>query len=213
MEAGRRGRSKPLLGNVGDRSPGPSTDLLMATPPHVKADLVDHLTNHAVRTDGPFRLRSGDVSDWYIDARQTTFDGEGAAIVGRAVLAVLDTRVSAVGGMTMGADPIAVATAIAGSRHGRPLRSFSVRKEEKDHGTGGRLVGPVEPGDTVAVLEDTTTTGSALLEAIDVVTAAGCRVAQAVALVDRSDGRVAERVAAVGVDYTALVKPTDLGVA
>jgi orotate phosphoribosyltransferase len=187
--------------------------MLMATPPHVKADLVDHLTGHAVRTDGPFTLRSGDVSDWYIDARQTTFDGEGAAIVGRAVFAVLDASVTAVGGMTMGADPIAVATAITGSRHGRPLRSFSVRKVEKGHGTGGRLVGPVSSGDSIAVIEDTTTTGSALLEAIEVVTKAGCRVVQALSLVDRSGGRVAERVAAIGIDYTAIVTPVDLGLA
>ena len=176
----------------------------MAIPPDFRAELVGHLIRHAVRTDGPFTLRSGELSDWYIDARQTTFDGAGAAIVGRAVLAVLHEQVTAVGGLTMGADPIALATAIIASAAGRPLRAFSVRKQAKDHGTGGRLVGPISAEDTVAVLEDTTTTGSAIVEAVE--------IAQAVSLVDRSDGRVAARMAELGIPYTALVTPRDLGV-
>lgn len=185
----------------------------MAIPPDSRADLVGHLTTHAVRTDGPFRLRSGELSDWYIDARQTTFDGEGAAIAGRAVLASLHGNVTAVGGLTMGADPIAVATAIAGSAAGRSLRAFSIRKEAKDHGTGGRLVGPVSAEDTVAVLEDTTTTGSAIVEAVEALAGEGIEVAQVVSLVDRSDGLVAARMAELDIPYTALVTPRDLGVA
>ncbi|MCI0426050.1 MAG: orotate phosphoribosyltransferase, partial [Actinobacteria bacterium] len=88
-----------------------------------RTSLIDHLASHALRTDGPFTLRSGVVSDWYLDARQTTFDGEGAWVVGEAVLEVLDTSVEAVGGLTMGADPIAVATAMVAWSRGRPLRS------------------------------------------------------------------------------------------
>jgi orotate phosphoribosyltransferase len=118
----------------------------------------------------------------------------------------------AVGGMTMGADPIAVATALVSSQRGRPLRAFSIRKEAKGHGTGGRLVGPARPGDAVAVLEDTTTTGGALLEAIEVARAVGLEVVQGVSLVDRSGGRVAVLMAAAGVPYTALALPVDLGV-
>lgn len=174
--------------------------------------LVDHLREHALRTGGPFTLRSGAVTDWYVDARATTFDGAGGVAVAEAVLGVLDPTVTAVGGMTMGADPIAVATAIVGTIGGRPLRSFSIRKEAKDHGVGGRLVGPLGPGDRVAVLEDTTTTGGALVEAIDVLVASGVEIVQAISLVDRSDGKVADRLAALGVRYESLVLPADLGV-
>lgn len=177
-----------------------------------KRRLVQHLKAHAVRTDGPFTLRSGAVSDWYIDARQTTFDGAGAIAVGEAVLDVLDLSVTAVGGLTMGADPIAIATAVAGHAAQRPLRAFSVRKEFKGHGTGGRLVGPVRPTDVVAVLEDTTTTGSAMFEAIDALSDAGIRIAQVITLVDRSDGVAASKVATAGIPYLALVTPRDLGV-
>ncbi|MEA2009442.1 MAG: orotate phosphoribosyltransferase [Actinomycetota bacterium] len=177
-----------------------------------KQRLVEHLRTHAVRTDGPFTLRSGAVSDWYIDARQTTFDGAGAAIVGEAVLDALDPRVVAVGGLTMGADPIAVATAIAGAAARRPLRAFSVRKEAKGHGTGGRLVGPVGSDDVVAVLEDTTTTGSAMFEAIEALSHAGIRIAQVITLVDRSGGVAEAKVMAAGIPYLALVVPRDLGV-
>jgi orotate phosphoribosyltransferase len=174
--------------------------------------LFEHLRGHALRTDGPYELRSGAVTSWYLDARQTTFDGAGAAVVADAVLEVLDGRVEAIGGMTMGADPIAVATAVIATQGGRTLRSFSIRKEAKSHGTGGRLVGPVRSGDMVAVLEDTTTTGGAMLEALDVALASGLHVVQAIALVDRSGGTVQERVTEAGIRYLALVNPEDLGV-
>ncbi len=178
----------------------------------VRQALIAHLSEHAVRTDGPFTLRSGEVSSWYIDARQTTFDGTGAWIVGRAVLAEVPDDVDAVGGMTMGADPIAVATAIAAAEAGRSVASFSVRKEAKDHGTGGRLVGPIGAGSRVVVLEDTTTTGSALVEAIEALVAGGIEVVKAVALVDRSGDATRSRVEALGIPYVALVTPSDLGV-
>lgn len=174
--------------------------------------LIDHLRTHSLRTDGPFELRSGSVSNWYLDARQTTYSGEGASLVGEAVLDVLDPSVTAIGGMTMGADPIAIATALAAYHRGRLLRSFSIRKETKNHGTGGRLVGPVETGETVTVVEDTTTTGGALLEAVDVLIAAGLVVVQAVVLVDRSEGQVNSKIAQLGIPFLALIQPSDLGV-
>lgn len=177
-----------------------------------RQQLLDHLRDNALRLDGPFRLRSGVTSSWYLDARQTTFDGAGARLVGEAILEVLDSRVRAVGGMTMGADPIAVATAIAGERADRPLRAFSIRKQEKTHGTEGRLVGPVGTGDKVAVLEDTTTTGGALFEAIEVAVASGLEVVQAISLVDRSDRTVGTRMEERGIAYGALVTPEALGV-
>lgn len=174
--------------------------------------LVRHLADKGLRTDGPFTLRSGEISDWYLDARQTTFDGHGARLVGEAVLDVLREDVAAVGGMTMGADPIAVATAMVAARGGRDIKAFSIRKEAKGHGTGGRLVGPVDPTMPIAVLEDTTTTGASAMEAAKVLLDAGFRVVQAVALVDRSGGAAAEKFAAAGIEYRSVVVPSDLGV-
>ncbi|MEX2278944.1 MAG: orotate phosphoribosyltransferase, partial [Acidimicrobiia bacterium] len=178
----------------------------------VRRRLIAHLRTHAVRTDGPFTLRSGAVSDWYIDARKTTFDGPGASAVGDAVLAALDSSVVAVGGMTMGADPIALATVIRAADRQRHLRAFSIRKEEKPHGTGGRLVGPVVAGDVVAIVDDTVTTGGALAESIQVALGAGLVIAQVLALVDRSNGVVTERVQAAGFEFSALVDVSELGV-
>jgi len=173
--------------------------------------LAEHLRRHALRT-GDFVLHSGARSSWYVDARATTFTGEGAALVAEAVLGALLPEVTAVGGPTQGADPIAVATAVVGASRGRPLKAFSVRARPKDHGTGGRLVGPVGPGDRVAVVEDTTTTGGSLLEVADVLAEAGIQVAQAVVLVDRSGGEVAAAFGERGIPYRALLLPADLGV-
>ena len=174
--------------------------------------LIEHLRKHALRTDGPFKLRSGAVSAWYLDARQTTFSGEGGSLVGAAVLEVLDSGAEAVGGMTIGADPIAVATAMTADRAGRDLQAFSIRKETKDHGTGGRLVGPVGPGTKAVILDDTTSTGAAAIEACEVAGAEGLEVIQAIALVDRSDGKAAANFAERGIPYVALITPDDLGV-
>lgn len=173
--------------------------------------LIDHLTQHAIRTDGPFTLRSGKTSDWYLDARQTTFDGTGAWAVGRAVLEHLDPTAEAVGGLTIGADPIALATAMVAASQGKALRAFTIRKEAKAHGTGGRLVGPVGPGTLVTMLEDTTTTGGAVLEAAGAAVEAGLVIVQAITLVDRSGGVAAAGLAEMGIPYTALLRPEDLG--
>jgi orotate phosphoribosyltransferase len=173
--------------------------------------LADHLRRHALRT-GEFTLRSGARSSWYVDARATTFSGEGARLVAAAVLAALDPGVTALGGPTQGADPIAVATAVVAAGAGRSLQAFSVRARVKEHGLGGRLVGPIGPEDRAAVVEDTTTTGGSLLEAVDVLAAEGIGVVQALVLVDRSGGRAAEAFAARGIPYRALLLPADLGV-
>ena len=174
--------------------------------------LVDHLRSHALFTDGPYTLRSGARSDWYLDARRTTMSGDGAHIVGNAVLEALDPEVVAVGGMTMGADPIALAVAMVANLNHRKLNSFSVRKTTKLYGISGRLVGPVSAGMAVAILEDTTTTGGAALEAAEAATAGGLRVVQAIALVDRSGGRAADAFGEQSIPYTALLLPKDLGV-
>jgi orotate phosphoribosyltransferase len=174
-----------------------------------QAELVAHLQAHGLYTDGPYTLASGITSEWYLDGRQTTFDGGGARIVGACVLEVLDPAATAVGGMTLGADPIAVATAIVAET---PLRAFSVRKEAKDHGTGGRLVGPIRAGDKAVVVEDTVTTGGSMADAVEALRAEGVDVIQAVVLVDRSDGAASARLSDLGVPLVALLTATDLGV-
>ncbi len=173
--------------------------------------LIEHLRSHSIRTDGPFTLRSGVVSSWYVDARQTTFDGGGAWLVGRAVLDVLAADVECVGGMTMGADPIAIAAAMVAVDQGRNLNAFSIRKEAKDHGIAGRLVGSVTSGSKVAILEDTITTGKAAGEAADVAEGAGLQVVQVIALLDRSSGLAAKTFADRGIPYSAVVTAADLG--
>ena len=146
-----------------------------------------------------------------MDARQTTFSGEGALLVGAAVWEFV-VGADAVGGMTMGADPIAVATAMHAAGMGRSLKAFSIRKAAKGHGTGGRLVGPVGRGDRVAMLEDTTTTGGTLMEAIEVAGEEGLQVIRVVVLVDRSRGATERLVAKQGIPYSAVLRPDDLGI-
>ena len=115
--------------------------------------------------------------------------------------------------MTLGADPIAVATSVVAALEERALKAFSVRKAEKTHGTGGRVVGPVARGDRAVVVDDTVTTGGALCETIDVLRAAGIGVVQSIALVDRSEGLVAARMEELEIPYIAIVTPADLGLA
>lgn len=176
------------------------------------AALVEYLRTNALRTDGPFVLRSGATSSWYLDARPITYSGVGACLIGPVVLRCLDRSVEAVGGLTMGADPIALAVAITAAGEGRTLDAFSIRKAQKEHGAGGRLVGPVTAGTRVAVLEDTTTTGGALFEAIDVALGEGLEVVQAISLIDRSDGAVEAGMADRGIPYVGIITPADLGV-
>lgn len=183
----------------------------MSRNPEFLQTLVEHLNEHSVRTDGPFTLRSGIVSDWYLDARQTTFSGEGARLVGLTMLGHISPEVEAVGGLTMGADPVAISTAIAAAESGRDLSAFSIRKEEKEHGTGGRLVGPVGPGTKVSILEDTTTTGGAMAEAVTVARREGLEVVEVVALIDRSGGAAGRRMVELGVPYSSVITPADLG--
>jgi len=140
---------------------------------------------------GQFTLASGKQSTFYIDARLTTMSPEGLSIIGPLALSVLGQmkwQVDAVGGLTLGADPIAYAISYASAQRDRPLRAFTVRKEAKAHGTGKLLEGPFEKGDRVAVIEDVITTGGSAIRAIDAVRAAGGVVAGVLALVDREEG-------------------------
>jgi orotate phosphoribosyltransferase len=156
---------------------------------------------------GQFTLASGKQSNFYIDARLTTMSPEGLSIIGPLALATLrntDWRVDAVGGLTLGADPISYAISYASAASDHPLRAFSVRKEAKAHGTGKVLEGPFREGDRVAVIEDVITTGGSALRAIEAVRNAKGFVAGVLALVDREEGG-REAIERTGVSVITLV--------
>ena len=180
------------------------------------AELLQRLQKLAVETGalqyGDFTLSSGAKSTFYFDGKRLTYHPEGAAIVGQLVFEALrDAGVEAVGGLTMGADPIAVAVAVTSQLRGKPLAAFSVRKEVKGHGTSKAIEGalPERPAQ-VAVVEDVITTGASANQAIKAVEERGHRVTMVVAIVDRGPGGSAalrER----GYRFTALLRLDDQG--
>jgi orotate phosphoribosyltransferase len=140
---------------------------------------------------GQFTLASGRQSTLYIDARLTTMSPEGLSLIGPLALAAFrDAKweIDAVGGLTLGADPVSYAIAYASASTAYPLRAFTVRKEQKVHGTGRLIEGPFRTGDRVVVTEDVITTGASALRAIDAVRGAGGIVVGILALVDREEG-------------------------
>ena len=177
----------------------------------VHAALVEHLRRYSVRT-GTFTLKSGRSSTWFIDSKQTVCRPDGLLLVADAMLSVLPADIDAIGGLTMGADPVAFAVAAVAAIRGRNLRAFSVRKEVKDHGGGGRIAGALEPGDRVAITEDTVNRGTSPLEAAAAVRDAGAVPIIVVPVVDRG-GTCGSRCAAEGIAYRALVTAPELGFA
>ncbi len=173
-----------------------------------RAALRAHLLAHSVET-GDFTLKSGRKSSWFIDSKQTVCRPEAMLLVADAVLSVVPADATAIGGLTMGADPVAFVTAGVAATRGRPLKAFSVRKEAKDHGGGGRIAGALDPGDKVVVTEDTVTRGTSLLEAAHAVQEAGGDVVLLVAVVDRG-GTVEAMAAAEGLPFRAILTAPDL---
>lgn len=152
--------------------------------------LLDLLATRSARK-GHFVLSSGKSSNLYIDARLTTMSPEGLVLIGElgaTVIAREFGRVDAVGGLTLGADPIAYAIAFHSATSSSPIRSFTVRKEAKAHGTGKLVEGPFHQGDRVVVIEDVITTGGSALRAVEALRALGADVLGVFALVDREEG-------------------------
>ncbi len=154
-------------------------------------------------TFGDFVLASGQRSPYYIDARKTTMSAEGQALIGPLALAAIRSAgwsPKAVGGLTMGADPIAYAVARASIDSPPSVQAFSVRKEAKGHGTKRRIEGNFAQGDPVVVIEDVITSGGSALQAIDAIRGEGGAILGVLALVDREQGgREAIRAAGYGV--------------
>ncbi len=172
--------------------------------------LATALRTYAIR-EGEFTLNSGRISHWYLDGRQVSFRGDCLQIVGDAILDALDEAgispgdFDAVGGPVVGAIPVALAVAMV---TGKP--SFAIRKEPKDHGTGGRIAGVLEPGQRVLIVEDTATTGKALFESLPGVEEMGCPIVAVSLLLDRG-GELGPRLEGVGIPYVPVLTAPDLG--
>jgi orotate phosphoribosyltransferase len=152
--------------------------------------LADLLLSRSVR-HGSFVLASGARSSYYIDARLTTMSARGQALIGRLALQAIREAGWAprsIGGLTMGADPVAFAVARATAEEATQIDAFSVRKAAKSHGTGQRIEGNFQPGDAVVVVEDVITSGGSAIQAIEAVEEAGGRVLGVLAVVDREAG-------------------------
>ena len=161
---------------------------------------------------GQFTLASGRQSTLYIDARLTTMSPDGLALIGPLALAALGDAgwaVDAVGGLTLGADPVSYAIAYASAATSTPLRAFTVRKEVKAHGTGRQIEGPFREGDRVAVIEDVITTGGSALRAVEAIRGAGGVVVGVLALVDREEGG-RDALVSAGLPVLALARASDI---
>ena len=162
---------------------------------------------------GSFVLASGAHSSYYIDARLTTMSAKGLALIGRLGLQAIRSAgwpVKAVGGLTMGADPVAYAIARATADEGSTIEAFSVRKTAKDHGTARRIEGNFRPGDEVVIVEDVITSGGSARQAIEAVESEGGKVQGILAVVDREEGGRA-KLESLGYQVVALTTVTQLG--
>jgi len=175
----------------------------------VRAALRDHVFAHSLKT-GDFTLKSGRKSTWFLDTKQTACRPDGIVLVAQAALQVIPGDADAIGGLTMGADPVAFGIAAVAATRGVNLRSFSVRKESKDHGVTGRIAGALQPGDRVVITEDTVTRGTSIFEAVDAVRAFGAEVVLITVIVDRG-GTCAQMAADAGIAYAPLLTAPDLG--
>jgi orotate phosphoribosyltransferase len=171
--------------------------------------LRDHVLQHSVKR-GEFVLKSGATSTWFLDTKQTACRPDGIVLIAEAALRVIPADATAIGGLTMGADPVAYGIAAIAATQGRALKSFSIRKEAKDHGITGRIAGALTPDDVVVITEDTSTRGTSAMEAVNVARQFGCRVVQILTIVDRG-GTVTALAGEHGVEVAALVTAPELG--
>ncbi len=175
--------------------------------------LVELIEQRALKR-GSFTLASGRTASFYLDAKQVVLDAQGSMLVGRAILQrlqALGELPEAIGGMSIGADPITGAAVTMAGVAGLPLKGFMVRKEPKGHGMQRYVEGPVEPGQRVVIVEDVTTTGGSSLLAIDRATEFGLQVERVVTVIDRLAGAT-EAFAARGIPLESLVTIRDLGI-
>jgi len=183
----------------------------MSTPQTSARDrLLSQIKDKAV-VHGRVVLSSGREADWYVDLRRITLDGESAPLVGEVMLdTTAGLEYDAVGGLTLGADPVATAMLHAAAARGRRLNAFVVRKEGKAHGLQRRIEGPDVAGRRVLAVEDTSTTGTSVLAAVEALHEAGAEVVGVAVIVERG---AAGTVRAEGLEYLAAYDLADLGLA
>jgi len=177
------------------------------------AELLDRLLLDRSVKHGHFVLASGRTSSYYIDARLSTMSAEGLVLIGRLGLAAIRGRgwdARGIGGLTMGADPVAYAIAARSAADPPIVNAFSVRKEPKAHGTGQRVEGNFAPGDAVVVVEDTITTGGSAIKAVEAIREAGGSVLGILAVVDREEGG-RQALEQAGLDVVTLTTASRLG--
>jgi len=137
----------------------------------------------------PFTLASGRQSNFYFNCKPTTLDPEGMNLIGEIIFDMIkDAKVSAAGGLTLGADPIAAALAVISYQKGKPIKAFIVRKDVKDHGTKSAIEGSVAPGEKVVIIDDVITTGASTITAIEHALKAGLIIDRVITLIDREEG-------------------------
>jgi orotate phosphoribosyltransferase len=178
-----------------------------------RAQLIDYISAEAV-FHGDFTLTSGKKATYYVDLRKVSLDHRVAPLIGQVMIDLIADvpDVFAVGGLTMGADPIASAVLHQGAARGLTYDAFVVRKEPKDHGRGRQVEGPDLEGKRVIVLEDTSTTGGSPLAAIEALKKVGAVIAGVAVVVDRNTG-AREIIEAAGYPYFAAIGLEDLGLA
>ena len=170
--------------------------------------LLAEIKNKAV-VHGKVILSSGKEANYYVDLRRVTLDAVAAPLVGEVMLDLTaDLEFDAVGGLTLGADPVATAMLHAASKRGRKLDAFVVRKAEKQHGLQRRIEGPDVKGRRVLAVEDTSTTGGSVLTAVEALKDAGAIVVAVAVIVERG---AAPKVKEAGFEYRAAYQLTDLG--
>jgi len=172
--------------------------------------LLELFKEHAV-LHGNFTLSSGLKTTYYFDGRKVTLWPEGAYLIGKKVFDIATKAgAEAVGGMTVGADPIVAAVAVVSHLEGKPVTAFIVRGDIKGYGTQRRIEGPLREGCKVAIVDDVITTGGSVLRAIEAAEAAGCEVVKVVVLLDRNQGG-SEEIARRGYDLTAILNADETG--
>jgi orotate phosphoribosyltransferase len=178
----------------------------------MKQELIELLCSKSFQySEEPvFKLVSGRMSRFYVNCKPTTLSARGAFLAGHLVLAALKNQaIQAVGGLTFGADPIAVATAFASALQGPPIDAFSIRKTQKDHGIVKWVEGDVRPGQRVVIIDDVATTGGSTIKAIERARSEGLEVMKAVILVDRQEGGL-ENIRQHVADVSAIVTRDEL---
>ena len=161
---------------------------------------------------GDFTLASGKKASFYLDCRKLTLDSQGINQVAAGMLSLLkDDMPDAVGGMAIGADPITAGIITIAGQQKTPLKGFIVRKEEKQHGAGRMVEGPVEPGDSAVIVEDVVTTGGSSLKAIQHAEAFGLKIKGVVAIIDRLEGG-SQAFADAGYELRTLLTIRDFGI-